>query len=517
MLATETAYRPNLQVLRRAQPGEGVLVAFFSPTEYQKAQPTDGANGKMPSAELVHPARGFVFNCLGSRDVGVVGIVPDRPSMRQLVEGIGMIKDQYDLPPSPAVMVPDHLDTPNGQTPEKNLDMVVRDSANDVAVQLRETSPDTSRYHLVTLTNTSETQEAREALQRYGIDTVAMFGKKHYGYPNIYDRSRFAPFARTYGLPIPYSSIITDISDLDNAVIDVSLHTVDSNMFLKLSAGGGGYGVKEIHTQQDAQEAWQLWEKKGMFGPYYGQRAVAELQAGIPAISELLSFQYSHGHITTPRRGDVFGAFTTQYENGVKWEGNGFNVSLHVEPEQRGPVDKVINKFQGFCMEAMRREGGENFLQQTGGFDFALVDLRQLHPDFAKEMLGNMWEPVQYYGSHYGPVIIEHNGGRVSTATLPTLLAEQFGLVDQRTPFASMKVPGVASHLPDAWQFLQTSGLSYDLDTRSGVVPFGWVYDELSNIRKGDIFVGAGTEDDLFRVRDRAFGALAKEGLIAAF
>lgn len=503
---------------------EGYLSMFHSPVEYKFSQyPLNRKKGIQPSAELQHPSRGTVFRGLAKDGIPFAGIIPDRESMHRFIEGSQMIAKYYGLVPFNPIFIEDPLQSKNGQAPVDNLDLILHDSAQEVANQLRRTASSVNRYHVIHLANTPEAQKAQEELKRYGINTTNMIGPKRYDYPNPYDRSGFSDMCIKHDLPGPYARVIYNKSLIENAYIDVTTHTNNPLVFEKLSAGGGGYGVKDIHSLEEAIATWNLWEQYGMFGPYYGNTAPVEFQGAIPSIVEYLSFQYARGYITTPKRfgtGNEAGAFTRQYQTGNNWEGNGFEVSLQIPPDQQEAVDKVIYQYQLRFMTALEQEvGTQEFRSAVGGVDFALVDIYEIiHTqgiDTAKELMKGLWDVVMYYNSRYGPVPFEHNGGRVSTATIPTLLAEQLGFVEQNIPFAATKVPGVSSNLSEVWTYLHGEELQFNpTKKKPGVIPYSWIYDPEYGIQKGDIIIVAETQEDLLRIKNHTFNKLDQEGFI---
>jgi hypothetical protein len=94
------------------------------------------------------------------------------------------------------------------------------------------------------------------------------------------------------------------------------------------------------------------------------------------------------------------------------------------------------------------------------------------------------------------------------------MVAEQLQLVKRGIPFAAMKIDGVASQLPEVWDFLMKNNLQYDPSSgRNGVIPISWIFDREYGIQKGDIMVVGKSEEDIMRTRDTVLLALEKAGL----
>lgn len=540
--ARQSLYKSTTAVLQQAivgNPTNSVVIgALSSPHEYaaidhEEIRARSLATGlrEEPSSVFSYPARNFGYIGLVPPNNVFLALMPDRPSMHAFTQGAQQVAEFYHFATFEPVWGPDPLAHADNEPPIDVFERVLAGCAADVAAQIRAHYPTAAHFALLQHANTPEGEEFQRNLLEQGIDTHAIYGEKIYNYPNFGDRSGFSSFTETYGLPAPLAVVAYSYDEMMSAYTAVAQTTNNPLVYAKLAASGGGYGVHMVESLRDVQNTYDLWNGFGMFGPIYegGQVIPVEMQGTIPGIVDILSFQYTHGFITTPQRRDARNAngpaFTRQFiHGGTDWVGNGYGVELNIPVEHRKDAERVIAEFEARFMDAAEEEMGPAWRQATGGVDFALVDLEYIIEaqgiKAAKILMRDMWDQVYdetagTLTSRFAPVIIEHNGLRESDAKPPALLAESLGLVEQGIPFAATKIQGVNADLPQVWDFLVSHGLNYDPATgQEGIVPVAWINDNEYGIHYGNVIVVAHDPEHLLQLRQRIIEEMQQAGLV---
>lgn len=534
----ERLYTSVKTVLQNAAGGKPIISAMASPHEYVvvdhgeiRARSLATGNRVEPSSVLSYPGRGFAFI---NREHPFAAILPKRDSILQFAVGAQQVASYYELGRFEPIWAHDPLERTNGETPVDVFEEVIVGMAPDVTTQIRRLYPLTVQFALIQHANTPEGRTMQKALLQQGIETHAVFGEKSYEYPNIGDRSGFTGFARSNGLPAPYASVAMVKDEFVKAYQDVVKREDNNLVFMKLAGSGGGYAVREVRNIGDVMRVAAEWEGFSMFGPLYKRKIPVEFQAAIPGIEDglTLAFQYSHGSIVTPPREEIRSAgsqvdatFTIQMMHGVDWIGNIYGVDLPIQNnEDRQNAYKVIGIMQKRFMEACKRRLGEAWNNATGGIDFALIDLKglvenqKLTLDQARDIMGGFWSEIydkknDAFTSRYAPVIIEHNGLRLSDATPPAALAETIGI---EKPYMATKILTVNAHLPEVWDYLIRNDLQLDLSQqdKGGIVPIAWIHDNEYGINYANVIIVPRISESLHEARERIFNELKNAGLI---
>lgn len=532
------AYRSIGSVLQEATRGQVLLGAMASPHEYAvvdhaeiRARIRETGIRIEPSSVFSYPARSLGFM---QRDGMFSALLPDRDSMKQFAIGAQQVAEHYHLGRFEPIWGPDPLRGDNGTPPIDVFETALSEMAPDIAEQIRRLYPLTAQFAAVQHANTPEGRQFQDVLAGQGINVSSIFGDKSYDYPNVGDRSGFTDFARLHNLPAAYARVAMSPEEFAAAYQDVTQHNGHNLVFMKLAGSGGGYAVRAVRSEDEVIQVAREWTGFGMFGPLYGHTIPVEFQSPIPGISDelTLSFQYSHGSITTPTRREaringheIDAAFTIQMMHGVDWIGNAYGTQLPITNDvDRKNAYRVIGEMQRTFMDVCSQTLGSAWENATGGVDFALIDLQgqvergELTMDQARDLMGGFWSHVfddatGSFTSRYAPVIIEHNGLRLSDATPPAAFAETLGIEKE---YMATKILTVSSHLTDAWRYITENGMQFDPlnQDKGGIVPIAWIHDNEYGVHYANVIIVPKQGESLTAARERIFTQLSNAGLI---
>lgn len=450
------------------------LITIGSIEEYRAVNgPQLRALGRQPVSPWSYPCRGFV-GC-GLRKATQV-VLPDVSPIREFTSGLRLIWEELGVTRAtlPTIWVEDPL------VGERDaLDHVIRDDLKGFRAQLY---PEVSRFLVTPHTNTPELSQWRGLLEKdYGIKTEVAMASKPYEYPNIFDRSGFAEFAKRHNLPVPYSRVAVDKQQLVEAYKDVASQSHNKAVWVKLAASGGGYGISRVSTIAEVDDLYERYNLLGIL-KLYGREIPWEMQANVDNILALCSWQYHGDRIITPR------GFTLQYmdpNDPLSWIGNGYNITPAGIPQEI--VESVVTGLQDRTTTALKEELGPNH-KHMGGFDFAITrDERS-----------------------YDAVLLEHNGARMSDSVMQVEAARSLR-INLRDPFLVIKLGPAHCGIIDTWQYLKKIGLSYN-PNKHGVVPFVWFENNQSGY--ASVMISASDSEQLTRLYDLSIEAMRREGMI---
>lgn len=456
-----------------------------------------------------YPARGAV--ALGVLPNAKV-LVPDTDGMGVFLSGFHDVREYYNLgTPVEAVLVPWDL-----HEPPDTLDAAILRHAPDVADHLRRTHRQTEPIRVVTHATTPDTQAWIADMQGYGIDVSSLFQTKggerpSYGYRHgfashrLEDTQHMLTFVERYGIPAARGIIAYSETEARRAYETVASISGSDNVYTKLDESGGGVYLGQDESVEAVAKRFKAWEEAGKLSPIYGHTTPVEIQAAIPGIVTIGSFQYVGHEIVTPGPG-----YTTQVVDGTIWQGNIYNDdTLQGVPanQQRG-VQSLIYEFQERFMEGVRNEE-EGY--PVGGVDFAIAQISRM-PNPEVFIPRDLLVLAQQLNVDYMPVAIEHNGLRASDALWPALFAEQVGVGDR--PFMARYISPVTSTLREAWQHMLSQDLQYTHERGSGIIPMSWIHDNTTAIHSGMVLVVGERPEDLADIYIRAAQSLRGEGFI---
>jgi hypothetical protein len=294
---------------------------------------------------------------------------------------------------------------------------------------------------------TDETLMWIEKLQKLGFNIEAAFPKKPY-FDNLYhpahrggwgrwvNQPERPSFAELNDLPYPISWIGQGLDQINEAYERVCYSSGQNLAFFKPIFSAGGFTLAKISSKEELQRHYKKLKNQGALD-FDGQEIPVEIQAFIPNIEELFSFQYDeNGNLLTPR------GLSKQVIESNQWQGNFFNG--FAVPEE---VNNIWQNFRKSYQEYLQKYlGNHNF--GWGGVDIAKTS-------------DGRW------------IILEHNGLRITGAHPAIFLARQLQVSKQ--PFMTLKSPGeVSSDLITIWNLLEKEKLSFNPSSRRGIFPIVW-------------------------------------------
>ncbi|MBI4157698.1 hypothetical protein HY502_02520 [Candidatus Woesebacteria bacterium] len=274
-------------------------------------------------------------------------------------------------------------------------------------------------------------------------------------------------FAERYGLPYPVSWLGRGLNQVKEAYTRVVQRTGKNGALLKPVFSAGGFTIKRVGSEEELIRHYKGLEASGSL-KLFGQEMPIEVQEEINDIVELGSVQYRGQEILTP------GKMSLQLVEENRWVGNIFNNGLSKEVKKE--VGQIFANFSRGMHRAL--DGG---FYGWGGVDFAVRK--------GSEM----------------PIILEHNGARVTGAHPAISLAEALGVSDQT--FLIRKTPGTPEcDLETLWRMLEKEGISYNPDKRSGVFPLLWIEGA------GFLFSVGENESEVLRITEKAIELVHANG-----
>lgn len=453
------------------------LVTIGSIEEYRAVNsPQLRSLGKQPLSPWSYPCRGFV-GC-GLKETTQI-VLPDVSPLREFTAGLKSIWFELgvaDISISPEIWVEDPL------IGERDaLDYAI---LNDLAGFRSQLDKGISKFLVTPHANTPEMSEWRERLNRdYEIETEVVMAPKPYTYPNIFDRSGFAEFAKKYKLPIPYSRVASGKRELIEAYEDVARVSGKRDVWSKLAASGGGYGIDRVSNVTEVEAFYERLNLLGVL-KLYGQEIPWEMQAHVDNIIALYSWSYLGNKITTP------GGFSLQYmdpNSPFSWIGNGYNIPIPEIPQET--VNSIARDLEDRTTAALKEELGPDH-KYMGGFDFAIIRDEQ---------------------ANYGGVLLEHNGARMIDSVMQFEAARSLG-VNLRDPFLVIKLGLAYCSITEVWQYLKKTGFSYNPSTKEGAMPFVW----FGNNQTGyaSVMIAAHDAEQLTKLHNLSVEAMRHEGMI---
>lgn len=399
------------------------------------------------------PARGLILP-------GEQFILPETPDLQNYSKQLNRILAQLFLNPRNIIFVPDVnylLDIAILQ----NLSLIKKRLVKGV------------NYQVYPYAVTKETLTWITELQKVGFNITAAFPQKAYfenlthpahrgGWGRWVSKPNILSFPEKYNLPYPVSWIGQGLDQIVEAYQQVINQTQSPYAFFKPIFSAGGFTLRKIANDEDLKQHYQKLKEQGTL--YFdGEEIPVEIQAFIPDIDELYSFQYTkNGEMLTPKR------LSKQIVNNNQWQGNIFNGEI--------PDYHLLEIWERF-KAGYQKENGANF--GWGGIDLAKTK-------------DGEW------------VILEHNGLRITGAHPAIFLAQQLGVINQ--PFATLKSPGnVNCDLLTLWNLLNGNNLSFNPNTQQGIFPIVW-------------FPGSGmlwaTGESPLAFLETAYNLLSKQGCI---
>lgn len=453
---------------------EQVLVISEAPKEYQVVDgPEYRVKGKEPTSPWSYPARGLA--AWGHQRNAQV-VLPDVAPIQTFASGLHRIWQELDIADPTKLSSPIWVEDPLIGARDALTHVILTDLDGFAQQVLR----DSSRSKLIPHAYTPEIAQLKERLQTdYEIKLDVSMDQKPYQYPNIFDRSGFAPFARRYNLPVPYSVIAVGEEEMVSAYQQVADQSQEKLVWAKLAASGGGYGVVPVNNPEEIAALYQHFRSLGILN-LYGREIPWEIQANVKNIAALGSWQYQGNKITTP------GEFCLQYmdpNDPTVWIGNGYYLWNGLDKDVTLPKTR---KLQKQTMFALSQEKGLNH-NFAGGFDFPITESGDV-------------------------LILEHNGARMSDATLQSNTAKAFGIGSRKTPFIAIKLGSPNADINVVWRFLKANDFAYNPSTGEGLAPFAWIKDQKAGY--ATVIISAADADRLSRLHSSAIESMRKEGLI---
>lgn len=399
------------------------------------------------------PARGLILP-------GDYHFIPEKQDLLTYWQQLNEILLELSLSKKEAIVIPDS---------DYLLDLAILQ--NLVTVQ-KSLSKQIS-YRIYPYAITDDTFNWINKLKRQGYNIEAAFPQKVYfknlshpshrgGWGRWVDKPDQESFPERHNLSYPKSWIGQGIDQIKEAYQRVVEETYSYDVFFKPIFSAGGFTLRHISSEEDLINHYQKLKQKNTLD-FEGEEIPVEIQAFVPDISSLYSFQYTEHGLFTP------GGVCRQIVENNQWQGNIFNQDVLV-----GDVEELNMIWQRFY------NGYKKEYYPNGNFGWGGIDL-------AKTEDGK-W------------VILEHNGLRITGAHPAIYLAWQLDVFNR--PFATKKLPGedVNCDLKTLWDLLSANDLSFDPKTKNGIMPIVW-------------FPGAGmlwaTGEEPLRMLDQAYNLLS--------
>jgi hypothetical protein len=508
-------YKPIQEVLKSAYPR---FILFSCPKEYGVDVQSHHGDGTIHPSLYSYPVRGAAFTNPVNGETSSLLTLPEAPAMKETLKALKSVYSYYGIPAPGVVWAPDPVE------PGKEFGVLDVAVANhpEVIEQILSANPNRhTKYALISHAYTPETEQVRLAFEQAGIHVIPVFSPKDYGRKSAHDRSGSAEFAEKYGLPYPFSRVGYTLPQIHAAYEEVASRTENPLVFVKAAITGGGYLINPVTSVEEALTTVRKWDALGVREPVYdGDMIAVELQGAIPAIVAVCSWQDAHDHIITPLRKDIHAtkgpAYTIQYLDGTASAGNGYKVTLPIPENERARTETFIAIYQQRFMAALQQEPDYN-PTDTGGTDFAVVDLHEMSAKQAQLLLKEMWHVAQALGARFAPVGIERNGQRVSDAVPPIAFAEISGFLAGDHPFAAFKIDGIAADPSAIVELLLKEKLMlHPKDGQRGIAPLALIHDPHKNIHYGYGIIGAEHEAELFPTKEKVLERLEKAGFLSS-
>lgn len=401
------------------------------------------------------PARGLIMP-------GEIYLLPDNHQLEQYVLQLNEILLQLQQPQRNPVWIPDS---------NYLLDIAISQYLSDLAKHL---NPNDA-YQVFTYATTNETMTWINQLKSHGFNIESAFPQKVY-FEDLYHPSHRGGWGRwvnqpdkpsfpeKYKIPYPVSWIGQGLDEIIEAYQRVIGQTKNTDAFFKPIFSAGGFTLRRISSVEELTSHYnQLRQNEAL--DFDGQEIPVEIQAFVPDILGLYSFQYTQsGELVTPR------GFSQQIVENNQWQGNIFN--------GKNPDEKILDIWKKFS------KGYKEI--NHGNFGWGGVDLAKTP---------NGW------------VILEHNGLRITGAHPAISLAAQLKTIEN--PFITLKAPGeVNCDLLTLWEVLSKNNLAFNPNTKHGIFPIVW-------------FPGSGmlwaTGENPRQMLDMAYDQLTKQGYVTSY
>lgn len=278
-------------------------------------------------------------------------------------------------------------------------------------------------------------------------------------------------FPERWGISYPISYIAKGEEQLLEAFERITSLTGRENVWLKLSASAGGFGVMEVRSKNEALGFYKVAQENGslfLFGDTRLEMDI-EVQENIEGLVGFGSYQYNGETLETP------GGISIQVLDGKNWAGNKFNVL-------NGYLSKRAIEIHERFSKGMISEHPEDFFG-WGGIDLGIINNRDT-PDL---------------------IVVENNWGRITGAHPGIYFARALGVSDR--PFMVRKLNPPKVDAKECWKLLKEEKLAYEPLTKKGAIPIPWV----ENV-DAFIFVVGENENEILEITDRIMNLTAQNG-----